>query len=132
MVTDPIGDLLTRIRNASRAGHLTITVPASKAKERVLLVLKDEGYIDRIDTFDDKQGRAFTKIFLRYGHDGEPVIREVNRLSKPGRRLYRRSEDIKPFRGGLGVTIVSTSKGVITDRQARELGVGGELLCSLF
>jgi len=132
MVTDPIADLLTRLRNASRAGHLTITIPASKAKERVLAVLKEEGFVDRIDTFKDQQSRAFTKVFLRYDQDGGPVIREINRLSKPGRRLYKRSEEIKPFKGGLGVTIVSTSKGVITDKQARELGVGGELLCSLF
>lgn len=132
MVTDPIGDLLTRVRNASRAGHLTITVPTSTAKLNVLEVLKAEGFVDRIDTFRDKQNRDFTKIFLRYADDGEPVIREVTRLSKPGRRLYRRSEEIKPFKGGLGITIVSTSKGVITDKQARELGVGGELVCSVF
>ncbi len=132
MVTDPIGDLLTRIRNASRAGHLAVTFPASKSKGRVLEVLKAEGFIDRIDNFADQQGRSFTKVFLRYTHDGEPVIREVTRLSKPGRRVYRRSEEIKPYKGGLGLTLVSTSKGVVTDKQARELGVGGELVCSVF
>jgi len=132
MVTDPIGDLFTRIRNASRAGHLTITVPASGAKLRILEVLKEEGYVDRIDSFKDQKNKAFVKVFLRYTQDGEPVVREVTRLSKPGRRLYKKSTDIKPFKGGLGVTLVSSSSGVITDKKARELGVGGELLCSIF
>lgn len=132
MVTDPIGDLLTRIRNASRAGHLTITAPASKAKERVLEVLKKEGYVDRVDAFKDKQGRSFLKVFLRYDQSGAPVIREINRKSKPGRRIYLGCDAIKPFKGGLGINLVSTSRGVLTDSQARELKVGGELLCSVF
>lgn len=132
MVTDPIGDLFTRIRNASRAGHLTITVPSSAAKVRILNVLKEEGYVDRVDSFKDQKGKAFVKVFLRYTQDGEPVVREVTRLSKPGRRLYRKSVEIKPFKGGLGVTLISSSSGVITDKKARELGVGGELLASIF
>ena len=86
MVTDPIADLLTRIRNASRAGHLTITAPGSKAKERVLEVLKQEGFVDRIEAFKDPQGKGLIKVFLRYDQDGEPVIKEIHRGSKPGRR----------------------------------------------
>jgi small subunit ribosomal protein S8 len=132
MVTDPIADLLTRIRNASRARHVTVTVPASKSKERVLNVLKEEGFVDRVDTFKDQSGKSFMKVFLRYDHAGAPVIREIRRLSKPGRREYVRKDQIPYHRGGLGTVIVSTSRGMLSDREARKLGVGGELICSVF
>ena len=87
MVTDPIADLLTRLRNASRAGHPTVSIPASKSKERVLKVLRAQGFVDRVEPFDDATGKRYLKIFLRYGHGGRPAIREIKRLSKPGQRV---------------------------------------------
>lgn len=131
-MTDPIADLLTRIRNASRAGHLTVNVPASKTKQRILEVLKKEGYIDRVEDFLDANDHKVLKVYLRFSMQGRPVIQELNRLSRSGKRVYIGKDDIKRFKGGLGLYLISTSKGMLTDKEAREQGIGGELICSVF
>lgn len=127
MMTDPIADMLTRIRNAQKAEKKSVLVPASKTKKAILQVLKDEGYItDFSDTkIDDKPAM---EVELKY-FEGQPVIAELLRASKPGRRQYSGRDDMPKVSGGLGVAIVSTSKGIMTDRSAREAGVGGEILC---
>ncbi len=132
MATDQIADLLTRIRNAQGAGHPAVTVPASKTKERVLKVLEEEGYIASVESVDDLAGKPQLKIHLRYTADNRPVIRELKRMSRPGRRLYVGHDAIPAQRGGLGLVVVSTSKGMLSDREARRMGVGGELICSVF
>ena len=132
MVTDPIADLLTRMRNAQLAGHPSVTVPASLMKQSVLQLLVEEGFIARFDKQDDAQGKPVLKIFLRYDDRGRPVIKELKRISRPGRRIYVGKDEIPLNRGGLGVTVVSTSKGMLSDQQARKEGIGGELICSVF
>lgn len=126
---DPISDLLTRIRNAQMAGHKNVEMPNSKIKRSILKVLLDEGFIDGF-TADDEVKSALN-VDLRY-HDGSPVIEEIKRISRPGLRIYKESNDIPSVRGGLGVAIVSTNKGVMTDKRARAAGVGGEVLCTVF
>ncbi|AKU91575.1 30S ribosomal protein S8 [Vulgatibacter incomptus] len=129
-VTDPIGDMLTRIRNASRARHEKTLVPASKLKGAIIKVLKDEGFIaDFVFHEDDKQG-MYT-VFLKYD-GGQSVIREIKRVSKPGIRRYVPKDAIPRVLGGLGISILSTSKGVLVDREARKANVGGELLCTVY
>jgi len=138
MNTDPIADLLTRIRNAMMARHPVTKIPASIMSERILQVLVDEGYIDSFSREEDqstvkkKHGKPVIKIFLRYTDSGEPVVRELNRMSRPGKRLYVGKDDIPRYKSGLGVVVVSTSLGVLSDREARKRGVGGEPLCSIF
>ena len=133
MYTDPIADLLTRIRNASQVGHPSVLVPASKKKEQVLEVLRDEGYIESFEVEKSEEGHSNLRVFLRYGGPVQrPVVREIKRLSRPGRRVYCRHQDIPRCRGGLGVLVLATSKGMLSDREARRLGVGGELICSVF
>ena len=132
MVTDQIADLLTRIRNASSAGHLSVRIPASNSKERVIKVLIDEGYLASVERTEDENAKPQLKVQLRYDNRGEPVIREIKRISTPGRRVYVGKEDIPRNRGGLGVLVVSTSLGVMADSEARKQGVGGELVCSVF
>ena len=126
---DPIADLLTRMRNAQMAGHVTVDIPNSKAKQAILKVLLDEGYINDFTISDDVKG--VITVGLKY-HNGAPVIEEIARVSRPGLRLYKESNDIPQVRGGLGVAIVSTNKGVMTDKSARAHGVGGEVLCTVF
>ena len=126
-MTDPIADMLTRIRNGQKARMVSVSMPASKAKEAVAQVLKDEGYI----TSYSSDGEGATKslsIELKY-FEGAPVIERIQRASRPGLRIYRGKEDLPKVLGGLGLAIVSTSAGVMSDRQAREKGVGGEVLC---
>ena len=126
---DPIADLLTRMRNAQMAGHVTVDIPNSKAKQAILQVLLDEGYINDFTTSEDVKG--VITLALKY-HNGAPVIEEIARVSRPGLRIYKESNDLPQVRGGLGVAIVSTSKGVMSDRSARSNGVGGEILCTVF
>ncbi len=126
---DPISDLLTRIRNAQMAGHEAVSVPNSKLKRSVLDVLVAEGYLNGYSTSDELKSNI--SIELKY-HDGVPVIEEIKRVSRPGLRIYKECEDIPRIRGGLGVAIVSTNKGVMTDKTARAEGVGGEVLCTVF
>jgi small subunit ribosomal protein S8 len=126
-MTDPIADMLTRIRNAQKARKVSVSMPASKVKESIAKVLQDEGYIGGYSTETDGAKQSLT-IELKY-FDGAPVIETIQRASRPGLRIYRGKEDLPKVLGGLGVTIVSTSAGVMSDRQAREKGIGGEVLC---
>ncbi len=130
-MNDPIGDMLTRIRNSQMRGKSTVTTPASKLRAWVLDVLKDEGYIRGYERTTDVNGHPALEVSLKY-FDGTPVIRELKRVSKPGRRVYMSVDDIPQVRQGLGVSIVSTSKGVMTDAKARAANVGGEVLCTVF
>ena len=129
-MNDPIGDLLSRIRNAEMRNKSKVTSPNSRLRESVLDVLKNEGYI-RGYAVVEKDGRSEIEIELKY-FDGEPVIREIERVSKPGRRVYTSVKNIPRINNGLGVTIVSTPKGVMADHDARDANVGGEILCKVF
>ena len=130
-MNDPIGDMLTRIRNAQMRGKSTVLTPASKMRVRVLDVLASEGYIRGYEMTQDANGHPAIEISLKY-YEGTPVIREMKRVSKPGRRVYLGVDDIPQVRQGLGVSIVSTSKGVMSDAAARAANVGGEVLCTVF
>ncbi len=130
-MNDPIADFLTRIRNAQTAGHRKVDVPASKLKRAMAKILVDKGYIAKfIDIQDGKQG--IIRMFLKYDSYGLPVIRNINRYSKPGLRKYSGATDVPRSQNGLGVVILSTSKGVMTDKEARKLNVGGEVLCTVY
>jgi small subunit ribosomal protein S8 len=130
-MNDPIGDMLTRIRNAQMRGKSTVETPASKLRAWVLDVLADEGYIRGYEKTTGKDGHPALEISLKY-YEGAPVIREVKRVSKPGRRVYSGVNDLPSVRQGLGVSIVSTPKGVMSDANARAANVGGEVLCTVF
>ena len=130
-VNDPLGDMLTRIRNAGMRNKSTVRTPASKMRERVLKVLAEEGYIRGYEAVQDAAGHKAFEIALKY-HDGAPVIREIHRVSKPGRRVYSGVRELPSVRQGLGVAIVSTPRGVMSDAQARADNVGGEVLCTVF
>lgn len=127
---DPLADMLTRIRNAQMAGKSRVEMPGSKLKVAVAKVLKDEGYIDSFNATND-DGKPRLAINLKY-YLGKPVIAEISRVSRPGLRTYSGRDDLPSVRAGLGVAIVSTSKGVMTDRAARAAGVGGEVLCTVY
>ncbi len=128
-ITDPIGDLLTRIRNGQLRGMATIKSPNSRLRASVLNVLQEEGFIRGYSEVEfEKTGRRELEIELKY-HEGRPVIRELKRISTPGRRVYSGAKELQPHRQGLGISIVSTPKGVMTDKQARAIGQGGEVLC---
>ena len=130
-MTDPIADLLTRIRNANSNGAKTTKVPYSKLKKEVLRVLKAQGVI--LDYFPEMQGKqGVIRIELKYGSDGEKVIRHIQRVSKPGRRVYRRVQEIPEVLNGLGFSVLSTTRGVVSNEEAKKLGVGGEVLCELW
>jgi small subunit ribosomal protein S8 len=131
-MTDPIADLLTRIRNAHIAKHDRLDAPASRLKLEVCRILKQEGYIEDYEMLEGDTARRDVRIFLRYSATGEPAIRHIQRVSKPGRRVYRKADDIQPVLNGLGVGVVSTSKGLLSDAQARESRVGGEILCEIW
>jgi small subunit ribosomal protein S8 len=126
-MTDPIADMLTRIRNAQRAEKPLVAMPASRVKAAIAQVLKDEGYVDDF-AVRDLEGRRTLEISLKY-YAGKPVIEKIERVSRPGLRIYKPKDDLPKVMNGLGVAIVSTSRGVMTDRKARGLGVGGEVLC---
>jgi small subunit ribosomal protein S8 len=126
-MSDPIADMLTRIRNAQATEKVTVSVPSSKVKLAIAKVLKDEGYIDNF-AVRDMEGKPQIEIALKY-YAGKPVIEKLERVSRPGLRIYRGTDAIPQVMNGLGVAIVSTSKGVMTDRKARQTGIGGEVLC---
>ena len=128
-MTDPVADMLTRIRNAQQANKTEVKMPASKLKQNIATVLKDEGYILGFDSVE-VEGKPVLSIVLKY-FEGKAVISSIDRVSRPGLRVYKAANDLPKVIGGLGVAIVSTSKGVMTDRKARELGQGGEVLCSV-
>lgn len=130
-MTDPIADMLTRIRNAQMAGHAEVFIPRSNLKSAIARILKDEGFIeDFVETPGRVNGRI--KVFLKYDEEARGVIRGIDRVSKPGRRVYVGKDDIPRVRNGLGVAILTTPQGVITDHQARQAGVGGEILCRVW
>jgi small subunit ribosomal protein S8 len=128
-LTDPIADYLTRIRNAQMAGHKIVEIPSSNMKKRITEILYEHGYILKYMFADDEGKQGVIKIALKYDRRGTPIIRELGRISKPGLRKYAKCEDMPRVINGLGIAIVSTSHGVLTDKQAREQNVGGELLC---
>ncbi len=130
-MNDPLGDMLTRIRNAQMRGKSTTHTPASKLRKWVLEVLADEGYIRGFEETTGKDGHPAIEISLKY-YEGTPVIRDLKRVSTPGRRVYMGVKDIPTVRQGLGVSIVSTPKGVMSDQAARSANVGGEVLCTVF
>ncbi|MEM6454025.1 MAG: 30S ribosomal protein S8 [Acidobacteriota bacterium] len=130
-MTDPISDLLTRIRNAIIAKHDRLDVPASRIKEAVCRLLAKQGYLLDVERIDGTPQDSL-RVYLRYAPDGTPAITHISRVSKPGRRVYRGSDAIKPILNGLGVAIVSTSRGLMTDHDARAQGVGGEILCQIW
>jgi small subunit ribosomal protein S8 len=130
-MTDPIADLLTRIRNALMARHAIVNVPASRMKLEIVKILKDEGYVENFKIVEDvHQGQI--AIDLKYGHEGRKAITGLERVSKPGRRIYRGKDEIPDVLNGLGITIISTSKGVMTGKTCRDRGVGGEILCNVW
>lgn len=130
-MTDPVGDMLTRIRNGQRAHKSSITAPASKLRASVLDVLKREGYIRGYSQSEIGQNIQELKIELKY-HEGQPVIKEIHRVSKPGRRVYSKIKDLPRVYNGLGISILSTPQGVMSDTEARTANVGGEVLCTVF
>ena len=130
-MTDPLGDMLTRIRNGQQARKDTISAPASHLRANVLDVLKREGYIRDYIRREVRPGIAEVDIQLKY-HEGEPVIREINRVSTPGRRVYSKIKDLQRVYNGLGIAILSTPRGVLSDTEARDMNVGGEVLCQVF
>ncbi|MBK9161951.1 MAG: 30S ribosomal protein S8 [Nitrosomonadales bacterium] len=127
-MSDPISDMLTRIRNAQMAEKTTVVMPSSKLKVAIAEVLKDEGYVDGFSVIKGDGGKATLEIGLKY-YSGRPVIENIQRVSRPGLRIYKGSEDIPRVMNGLGIAIVSTSRGLMTDRKARANGIGGEVLC---
>src|SRR5947209_7068693 len=148
MMTDPLADMLTRIRNANRIERPAVDMPGTKLKAAVAQVLKDEGFIhdfqvgmlapdeNGVMTFQPEQDlskpKVLLRVYLKYGPEGERVIRHIDRASRPGRRLYRRAAQLRPVLDGLGTSILSTSKGVMSDRRARPQRLGGELLCTVW
>ena len=127
LVLDPIADMLTRIRNANSNKHEKVVIPQSKTKLAIAEILKAEGYIVNFTTVDSEQGKMI-EVTLKYGPNGEKVIQGLKRISKPGLRIYSNAEQLPQVLNGLGIAIVSTSKGIVTDKQARKLNVGGEVL----
>ncbi|MDI6631353.1 MAG: 30S ribosomal protein S8 [Bacillota bacterium] len=131
VMTDPIADFLTRIRNANMIYHSTVEIPASKMKIALAQILKDEGFIKDYELIEDgKQG--IIRIYLKYGANRERVITGLKRISKPGLRVYARKDQVPRVLGGLGVAILSTSKGIMTDKQARKMKLGGEVICYIW
>lgn len=131
-MNDPIADMLTRIRNALSAGHDRVDVPASRIKEELCRVLKDEGYLDGYELIETSGGLRTLRLRPRYAPDGKPVIQSIRRVSKPSLRVYYRAQEIPQVRSGLGVTILSTSRGVMTGKTARQAGIGGEPICNVW
>ena len=130
-MTDPIADMLTRVRNACQAQHTKVEVPGSKIKKEIARILLDQKFISNFAYIeDDKQG--VIKMYLKYGTSGEPVISAIKRISKPGRRVYVKADQVPKVLNGLGVAILTTPKGIITDREARKLKTGGEVLCYIW
>ncbi len=130
-IGDPISDLLNRLRNGMRAGHERVEIPASRLREDLLKVLAEEGYIATYRRVDEK-GRPFLRVGLKYDPEGEPIVTGLERVSRPGRRVYSAAKEIPEVLGGLGISIVSTSKGIVTGRAAREARLGGEILCNIW
>ncbi|RMG92081.1 MAG: 30S ribosomal protein S8 [Zetaproteobacteria bacterium] len=131
MMMDRIADMLTRIRNAQMAGIEKIELPASKMLESIAKLLKEEGYLAGVKAYNHK-GHRYLRLTLKYDEEGAPVIREIKRVSKPGRRVYAGAKELPRVKNGYGVAIISTSQGIMTDKLARKANVGGEILCTVF
>lgn len=131
VTTDPIADMLTRIRNANNAYHQTVDMPASKIKAAVLTILKDEGFIKNFDKIE-KNGHETLRVALKYGANRERVIKGLKRISKPGLRIYASKDELPRVLGGLGIAVISTSQGIMTDKAARKAGLGGEVLAYIW
>jgi small subunit ribosomal protein S8 len=131
-MTDPIADMLTRIRNGIQARHDRVELPSSKLKVEIARILKSEGFISNFKVVEESKVQPTLRVYLKYSDDGEPVIHGIERVSRPGRRVYRGKEDIPRVLGGLGLAIVSTSKGVLSASDAAKHGVGGEVLCQVW
>lgn len=131
MVTDPIGDLLIRLKNGSQRRFETVAVPTSKLKRAILEILRKEGYVNRIED-GVLDGHPVLQVHLKYVADGQPMITGLERISRPGRRVYVGSQEIKKVRNGIGLSILSTSKGIMTDQESRKNHLGGEVLCSVW
>jgi len=131
MITDPIADMLTRIRNGQQARFSQVDIPSSRIKVNIAKILKEEGFIKNLDIQPDNR-QGVLRVYLRYDEEANPLINGIRRVSKPSRRVYVRAREIPPVMSGLGVSILSTSRGLMTDRQARRENVGGELLCSVW
>ena len=132
MVTDPIADLLTRIRNAHMASHDKLDVPSSKLKQAVVRILKEEGYIKNFKVVEAKGKHPVVRIYLKYDNHGKPVINGLTRVSRPGRRVYCGKDDMPKVLNGLGISILTTNKGIMGNRKAKALGIGGEILCNVW
>ena len=132
MMTDPISDLLTRIRNAAAARHARVDVPASKLKTEVVRIMKEEGFITQFKIVEESKAKKTLRVFLKYTPDRRSAITDLRRVSKPGNRRYVGAKGVKSVVGGLGISIVSTPRGVMTGREARKANVGGELLCEVW
>ena len=134
MMTDPIADMLTRLRNAALARHERVSLPASRLKRTIADVLKSEGYVSEVavEVADETQTNDTLTLTLKYGRDRAPAIEGIRRVSRPGRRIYVRAQEIPKVKSGLGIAVLSTSRGIMSDRQARKAGVGGELLCEIW
>ncbi|AAM25421.1 MAG: 30S ribosomal protein S8 [Caldanaerobacter subterraneus] len=128
VMTDPIADMLTRIRNANLARHETVEIPSSKMKKAIAMILLKEGFVKAVEEIDDGKG-GILKITLKYGPNKERVISGLKRISKPGLRVYAKHDELPRVLGGLGIAIISTSKGIMTDKEARKAGLGGEVIC---
>ena len=131
-MTDPVADMLTRIRNACGSKHRRVDVPASKLKIEIARILKENSYIQDYRLVETEEGRQLLRLILKYAQGGQPVIRELRRVSKPGRRIYAGLKDLPQVYNGLGIAILSTPRGVLSDAEAREARVGGEVLCTVF
>lgn len=131
VMTDPIADMLTRIRNANIARHETVEIPASNMKRAIAMIMLKEGFIKSVEEIDDGKG-GILKLTLKYGPNKERVISGLKRISKPGLRVYAKHDELPRVLGGLGIAIISTSKGIMTDKEARKAGVGGEVICYIW
>lgn len=129
-ITDPISDMLTRMRNAIKAGHLKVDIPSSKMKVSIAKILKDEGFIKNYKIIDDNKQKIL-RVYLKYFDDSRSAILSLQRVSRPGRRIYIKSKDLRPIYNNIGIWILSTPKGVITNKSAKRLNVGGEIICEI-
>ena len=132
MVTDPVADLLTRIRNAHMAKHDKLDVPSSKLKQAIVRILKEEGYIKNYKVVDSKGRHPIIRVYLKYEPSGKPMINGLQRVSKPGRRIYCGKDEVPRVLNGLGISILTTNKGIMATRKAQKMGVGGEVLCNIW
>ncbi|HBO85234.1 MAG: 30S ribosomal protein S8 [Deltaproteobacteria bacterium GWC2_42_11] len=131
VTTDPIADMLTRIRNAAMARHENVDIPSSSIKAEILKILKEEGYIRDFEVIKDKK-QGVIKVHLKYDSSKKGIMSSIRRVSKPGLRVYMKKDEIPSILSGLGTAVLSTSKGILTDKKARELGLGGELICTIY